>query len=81
MTIPRTEPRPRTACGGLIKDDPARYPSAAYGGQTIYFCLRACRRVFEQNPDGFMAGQVAHPSEEEASEIGRDNAPAQTLIR
>lgn len=68
MTTPPTDPRPRTACGGVIADDPARYPRALYRGQTVYFCLRACRRVFEQDPGGFMAGDIPHPNEEDRAE-------------
>ncbi len=41
------------------------YPSADYRGERIYFCTRACLRVFEQDPDPFMAGEVEHPLEED----------------
>jgi YHS domain-containing protein len=58
------EPEFETACGGKIKD-PSKYPSADYRGERIYFCTRACLRVFEQNPDAFMAGDVEHPLEED----------------
>jgi len=34
-----------------------------YRGERIYFCARACLRVFEQDPDPFMAGEVEHPLE------------------
>jgi len=34
----------------------------------MYFCRRACRRVFEQDPDRFMAGEIPHPTEEDAEE-------------
>jgi len=57
-------PEYKTACGGKLKD-PANYPSALYQGERIYFCTRACLRVFEQDPDPFMAGQVEHPLEED----------------
>ena len=50
----------KTACGGKLNDT-AGYPSALYQGERIYFCTRACLRVFEQDPDPFMAGEVAHP--------------------
>jgi len=53
-----------TACGGKIKD-PGRYPSALYRGDCIYFCTRACLRVFEADPDRFMAGEIDHPTEED----------------
>jgi len=54
----------RTACGGTIKD-PTKYPSADHRGGTIYFCTRACLRVFKEDPDAFMAGEVEHPTEED----------------
>jgi YHS domain-containing protein len=54
----------KTVCGGVIKD-PENYPSAIYHGERLYFCTHACLRVFEQNPDPFLAGNVEHPLEEE----------------
>ena len=54
----------KTACGGILKD-PTNYPSAMYRGERIYFCTRACLRVFEQDPDPFIAGEVEHPIEKE----------------
>jgi len=54
----------KTACDGVLKD-PTNYPSAMYRGERIYFCTRACLRVFEQDPDPFMAGEVEHPIEED----------------
>lgn len=54
----------KTACGGKLKD-PSRYPSAGYRGETIYFCTRACLRVFERDPDPFMAGEIEHPIHED----------------
>jgi YHS domain-containing protein len=65
-----TEPTPtqipeyKTACGGKLKD-PTKYPSADYRGEQVYFCTRACLRVFEQDPDAFMAGDMEHPLEED----------------
>ncbi len=59
-------PEYKTACGGKLKD-PTNYPSAIYRGEQIYFCTRACLRVFEQDPDFFMAGEVEHPLEEDDS--------------
>lgn len=53
-----------TVCGGKI-DEPEKYPSAEYNGQRVYFCTRACLRVFEQDPDKFIAGEVDHPTEED----------------
>ncbi len=58
------EPEYKTACGGKIKD-PSKFPSADYRGERIYFCTRACLRVFEQDPDPFMEGKVEHPLEED----------------
>ena len=53
-----------TACGGKIKDT-SSYPSAIYRGERVYFCTLACLRVFEQNPDPFMAGEIEHPLDED----------------
>jgi YHS domain-containing protein len=57
-------PEYKKVCGGVIKD-PENYPSAIYHGERLYFCTRACLRVFEQNPDPFMAGKMEHPIEED----------------
>ena len=61
---PAQLPEYKTACGGTLKD-PANYPSAMYQGERVYFCTRACLRVFEQAPDAFMTGEVEHPIDEE----------------
>ncbi len=66
QTIPTPLPEFKTACGGVLKD-PTNYPSADYHGERIYFCARACLRVFDQDPDLFMAGEVEHPLEEDDS--------------
>lgn len=65
MTESATIPLPeyKTACGGKLKD-PTNYPSAIYRGERLCFCTHACLRVFEQDPDAFMAGEVEHPLEE-----------------
>ena len=55
---------PRTACGGTLLN-PEKYPSALYRGERVYFCLRACLRVFEADPERFMAGEIPHPMEED----------------
>lgn len=55
----------KTACGGKLKDTNG-YPSALYQGERVYFCTKACLRVFEQDPEPFMAGEVAHPLDEDA---------------
>jgi YHS domain-containing protein len=62
-TLP-PEPEFKTACGGKIKDT-SKYPSADYRGERIFFCTPACLRVFQQDPDLFMAGEVEHPPDEE----------------
>ena len=55
---------PVSACGGVLKD-PSKYPSAEYQGKMIYFCTRACLRVFREDPDAFLLGEVEHPVEED----------------
>ena len=59
-------PEYKTACGGKLKD-PTNYPSAIYRGEQIYFCTRACLRVFEQDPDLFIVGEVEYLLEEDDS--------------
>lgn len=54
----------KTVCGGKIKDT-AGFLSAMYEGQQIYFCTRACLRVFEENPEPFIAGEIEHPLDDE----------------
>ena len=58
------EPEFKSACGGKIKD-PSKYPSAEYRGKQIFFCTCACLRVFEQDPDAFISGEVEHPLDED----------------
>ena len=53
----------KTACGGKITDV-SKYPSADYRGERIFFCTRACLKLFLLDPDPFMAGEVEHPLEE-----------------
>ena len=57
-------PEYKTACGGKLKD-PTKYPNADYQGERAYFCTRACLRVFEQDQDEFIAGEVEHPTDED----------------
>ena len=64
QTTPTPLPEYKTACGGVLKD-PTNYPGAIYHGEQIYFCTRACLRVFEQDSDLFMAGEVEHPLEDD----------------
>ncbi len=54
----------KTACGGKLKNT-TDFPSSIYRSERIYFCTRACLRVFEQDPDAFMAGEIEHPIHEE----------------
>ncbi len=54
----------KSACGGLLKD-PSRYPSDTFNGARVYFCTIACRKVFLENPEAFMAGEVEHPLDDE----------------
>lgn len=54
----------KTACGGEL-ENPHNFPSAFYRGEKVYFCMRACLRVFQQDPDAFMAGEVEHPAVED----------------
>ena len=54
----------KTACGGTLAY-PENYPSAMYRGEKVYFCMRACLRVFQQDPDAFMAGEIEHPIAED----------------
>ena len=61
---PAQIPEYKTACGSKLKD-PAKFPNAIHRGERIYFCTRACLRVFEQDPDLFIAGEVEHPLEED----------------
>ena len=53
-----------TVCGGRI-DHPEKYPSALYKGRRVFFCTRACLRVFDSDPDRFMTGEIEHPAEDE----------------
>ena len=50
----------RMACGGTLPDTTG-YPSAIYRGEQIYFCTESCLRLFELQPDAFMAGKIEHP--------------------
>ncbi len=59
----------RTACDGILKD-PTGYPSGLYHGEVVYFCTSACRRVFETDPERFMAGEIDHPTREDPPEPG-----------
>ena len=54
----------KTVCGGILTE-PEKYPSVIFKDERLYFCTRACLRVFEQNPQAFLDGQVEHPLEED----------------
>jgi YHS domain-containing protein len=56
----------KTACGSKLKN-PMSFPSAIYRGERVYFCTQSCLRVFEQDPDLFMAGEIEHPTGGESS--------------
>jgi YHS domain-containing protein len=58
------QPIAKTVCGGKIKDT-ASFPSAIYEGEQVYFCTLACLRVFEENPDAFVAGEIDHPLDDD----------------
>jgi YHS domain-containing protein len=56
--IPKSEPRPRPekvrdpVCGLMVEKDPEL--SAAYKGQTYYFCSKADREKFKKNPEKYI---------------------------
>ena len=64
FTEPKSSIEYPTACGGKLREI-GDHPSADYRGRRIYFCTRACRRVFETDSDRFMAGEIKHPLEED----------------
>lgn len=67
MTDPIDKPQAviaKTACGGKLTAITG-YPSAVYRGEPIYFCTDACLRVFGENPEAFMAGEIVHPLDED----------------
>jgi YHS domain-containing protein len=63
--MPEIETKYPSACGGNF-DEPRDHPFADYKGRRIYFCTKACKRVFDQDPEKFMSGKVEHPIEEDA---------------
>ena len=56
-------PRPGTpvefACGGMAPFD-ENTPVALHVGKLIYFCLPACMRTFEREPEKFLSGAIPH---------------------
>lgn len=54
----------KSVCGGILTE-PEKYPSAVFKDERLYFCTRACLRVFQQNPQAFLDGEVEHPLEED----------------
>lgn len=70
MDNPTPTPIAKTACGGTIKDDPSKYPSAMFSGERVYFCVEACLKAFLSDPEKFMTGEIEHPLDEtEVSEF------------
>lgn len=60
----KTQPAVKTVCGGILLE-PEKYPSVVFKGECLYFCTHACMRVFQQNPQAFLDGEVEHPLEED----------------
>jgi YHS domain-containing protein len=54
----------KTVCGGILTE-PEKYPSMIFKDDRLYFCTRACMRVFQENPQAFLDGEVEHPLEED----------------
>jgi YHS domain-containing protein len=53
-----------TACGGFLREE-GEHPSVVHRGKRIYFCRKACYRVYLTDPERFMKGQIPHPLEED----------------
>ena len=64
FTEPKSPIKYPTACGGNLREQ-GDHPCAEFRGKKIYFCRKACKRVFEENPEPFMAGKIPHPIEED----------------
>jgi YHS domain-containing protein len=58
------QPVTKSVCGGVLAE-PEKYPSVIFKDERLYFCARACLRVFQQNPQAFLDGEVEHPLEED----------------
>ena len=54
-----------TVCGGALASDAVAI-EAEYNGRVHYFCTRGCLRTFWTNPEAFLAGQIEHPTDDEA---------------
>ena len=54
----------KTACGGTLREV-GDHPSVEVRGQRIYFCRKACHRVYLTDPERFLAGAIPHPLEED----------------
>lgn len=50
VPLPAPGNQVRTACGGRMEFEAAT-PRAYYRGEWLYFCLPACRQLFESNPE------------------------------
>jgi len=64
MEQSENQPVIKSVCGGILTE-PEKYPSAVFKDERLYFCTRACLRVFQQNPQAFLDGEVEHPLEED----------------
>jgi YHS domain-containing protein len=54
----------QTVCGGKM-DEPEKFPHSSFHGKKVFFCTHACLQAFESDPEGFMAGEIAHPDEDD----------------
>jgi hypothetical protein len=48
MTLPAPGSQVKTACGGRVEFEETT-PRAPYRGEWLYFCLPACRELFESD--------------------------------
>lgn len=53
-----------TACGGSLREE-GDHVSVEFRGRRIYFCRKACYRVYLTDPERFMKGAIPHPLEED----------------
>ena len=64
FTEPKSPVEYPTACGGKLRE-PGDHPSVEIRCRRVYFCRKACQRVYETDPERFMAGKIEHPLEED----------------
>jgi hypothetical protein len=57
--LPRQGAEIEFACGGAapFSEDT---PAVLHEGRLIYFCLPACKRTFEREPEKFLSGAIPH---------------------